>query len=155
MGKCVHPLQCLYKKSDPQHRSNQLFFDDDLPDIDPFFFHRHVIFILKPGKNPLDPDSYRGLSLLENLFKIFSKILANRMLRPLSHIQHPQQFGFTRGKGFLEASRCVLDTIQHAKRHNNPLMIHIDSKEQKKTDENPGPRAITMIDLNCIYSLCT
>ena len=102
---------------------NQLFFDDDLPDIDPFFFHRHVIFILKPGKNPLDPDSYRGLSLLENLFKIFSKILANRMLRPLSHIQHPQQFGFTRGKGCLEASRCVLDTIQHAKRHNNPLIV--------------------------------
>ena len=41
------------------------------------------------------------------------------------------------------------------KRHNNPLVIHIDSKEQKKTDEKQGPRIITMIDLNCIYSLCT
>ena len=82
-----------------------------------------VIFILKPGKDPLDPDSFRGLSLLENIFKLYSKLLANRLTRPLMHIQNPQQFGFTRRKGILEAPRCVIDTICHANRKNKPLIV--------------------------------
>ena len=102
---------------------NSLLFDDEMPAIDPFFFHRLVVFILKPGKSCLDPDSYRGLSLLEGFFKIFSKILASRLQRPLLHIQDPQQFGFTKGKGCLEASRTVLDTIQYAKSNARPLII--------------------------------
>ena len=66
---------------------NDLLFSEEIPPIDPFFYHRLVIFILKPGKDPLDPDSYRGLSLLKNVFKLYSKLLANRMMRPLTHIQ--------------------------------------------------------------------
>ena len=102
---------------------NSLLFDEEMPAIDPFFFHWLVVFILKPGKSCTDPDSYRGLSLLEGFFKIFSKILASRIQRPLLHIQDPQQFGFTKGKGCLEASRTVLDTIQFAKTNARPLII--------------------------------
>ena len=59
--------------------------------------------------------------MLEGFFKIYSKILANRMQRSMRHIQQPHQFGFTRGRGILEASRTVLDVSQHAKKHNRPL----------------------------------
>ena len=102
---------------------NRLFFDEEMPHIDSFFFHRLVIFILKPGKCATDPDSFRGLSLLEGFFKIFSKILANRMQRPMRHIQHPQQFGFTKDKGCMEASRTVLDTVSHAKSNRRALIV--------------------------------
>ena len=102
---------------------DRIFFDDQMPEIDPFFFHRLVVFILKPGKDCLDPDSYRGLSLLEGFFKIYSKTLASRIQRPMRHIQDPQQFGFTKNKGCLEASRTVLDTIQHARLNGLPLII--------------------------------
>ena len=102
---------------------NDLLFSEEIPPIDPFFYHRLVIFILKPGKDPLDPDSYRGLSLLENVFKLYSKLLANRMMRPLTHIQSLHQFGFTRSRGCLEASRCVIDTIRHARRKGKPLIV--------------------------------
>ena len=102
---------------------NRLFFDEDIPDIDGFFFHRIVVFILKPGKSCLDPDSYRGLSLLEGFFKIYSKILASRIQRPMAVIQDPQQFGFTKNKGCLEASRTVIDTIRHARLNNKPLIV--------------------------------
>ena len=102
---------------------DDLLFAEERPIVDPFFFHRLVIFILKPGKDPLDPDSYRGLSLLENIFKVYSKLLANRMMRPLSHIQNPQQFGFTKDKGTLEASRGVIDAIRHANRKAKPLIV--------------------------------
>ena len=117
--KAIHPyiLNVLTRFGE------DLLFSEERPNIDPFFFHRMVIFILKPGKDPMDPDSYRGLSLLENVFKLYSKLLANRMERPLKHIQNPQQFGFTRNKGILEASRCVIDTIRHAHRKHKPLVV--------------------------------
>ena len=102
---------------------NKLFFAEVMPPVDTFLFHRMVIFILKPGKNATDPDSFRGLSLLEGFFKIFSKILANRMQRPMRHIQHPQQFGFTKHKGIMEASRTVLDTVRHAKDNQKALIV--------------------------------
>ena len=102
---------------------NKIFFSDTLPNIDPFLFHRLVVFILKPGKPCTDPDSYRGLSLLEGFFKIYSKILASRMQKPMRHIQCQQQFGFTRDKGCLEASRTVLDVAQHSIRTGLPLII--------------------------------
>ena len=117
--KAIHPyiLKVLTRFGE------DLLFSEERPNVDPFFFHRMVIFILKPGKDPMDPDSYRGLSLLENVFKLYSKLLANRMERPLKQIQNPQQFGFTRRKGILEASRCVIDTIRHAHRKNKPLIV--------------------------------
>ena len=102
---------------------NRIFFDDEMPALDPFFFHRLVIFILKPGKVCTDPDAYRGLSLLEGFFKLYSKLLANRIQKPMRAIQNPQQFGFTKNKGCFEASRTVLDVIQHAKRNNLPLIV--------------------------------
>ena len=101
---------------------NDLLFGET-PTILPWFFHRFVIFILKSGKPTTDPDSYRGLSMLEGFFKIFSKILANRMQAPMRHIQNPHQFGFTANKGTLEASRTVLDAIHHAKLNNLPLLL--------------------------------
>ena len=101
---------------------NELLFSDN-PTFLPWLFHRFVIFILKPGKPTTCPDSYRGLSMLEGYFKIFSKILANRMQNAMLHIQNPQQFGFTKGKGILEASRTVLDITQYAKKQNLPLIL--------------------------------
>ena len=101
---------------------NNMLFGDN-PDFPPWLFHRIVIFILKPGKSSTDPEAFRGLSMLEGFFKIYSKILANRMQRSMRHIQQPHQFGFTRGRGILEASRTVLDVSQHAKKHNRPLIL--------------------------------
>ena len=101
---------------------NDLLFGDN-PNFLPWLFHRFVIFILKSGKPTTDADSYRGLSMLEGFFKIFSKVIANRMQVPMTHIQSPHQFGFTMNKGTLEASRTVLDSIHYAKNHDLPLVL--------------------------------
>ena len=100
-----------------------MLFSDQMPELEPFLFHRIVVFILKPGKPCTDPDSYRGLSMLEGFFKLYSKILAERMQKAMAEIQNPHQFGFTKGKGCLEASRTVLDVIQHANRTGQPLVV--------------------------------
>lgn len=130
-NSCPGPLgfsNALIKEISPFMSSILVQFGNDLlfgdtPTMLPWLFHRFVIFILKSGKPTTDADSYRGLSMLEGFFKIFSKILANRMQSPMTHIQSPHQFGFTMNKGTLEASRTVLDTIHYAKNHDLPLLL--------------------------------
>ena len=73
---------------------NDVMFGDEIPDIPAWLFHRIVIFIMKPGKATTDENSYRGLSMLENIFKMYSKAIATRTAGPLRHIQNPHQFGF-------------------------------------------------------------
>merc|ERR1711888_209563 len=77
----------------------------------------------QPSLAVTDLDSYRGLSMLENIFKMYSKTLANRLTPPLQHIQNIHQFGFTKNKGCLEASRIAIDVIRSANLENKPLII--------------------------------
>ena len=72
------------------------------------------IYSKEKGKSVTDPDSYRVLSMLDNIYKMYAKLIALRMATPLRYIQNPQQFGFTENKGCLEASRSVIDAIRAA-----------------------------------------
>ena len=65
------------------------------------YFPRHfkgalVVLILKPGKDPSDPKSYRPISLLEIIGKIFERILSTRLRRHLedNSLLTSKQFGF-------------------------------------------------------------
>jgi hypothetical protein len=46
----------------------------------PAWKHARVISILKPGKDPAQPSSYRPISLLDTVGKLFEKILLTRIL---------------------------------------------------------------------------
>jgi hypothetical protein len=46
--------------------------------------HARVVSILKPGKDPALPSSYRPISLLDTVGKLFEKILLARVLREVS-----------------------------------------------------------------------
>ena len=102
---------------------NDLLFGENDIEIPKWLYHRIVLFVLKPGKNVTDPDSYRGLSMLENIYKMYSKLVALRMATPLRYIQSPQQFGFTKNKGCLEASRSVIDAIRAANLEGLPMIV--------------------------------
>ena len=71
----------------------------------------------------MDEDSYRGLSMLENIFKLYSKMLGDRMAKVLQEIQNPHQYGFTNGKSCSEASRTIIDAVQYARNENQPLIV--------------------------------
>jgi hypothetical protein len=55
-----------------------------------------IILILKPGKPPNDPRSYRPISLLPILSKVFEKLLLNRLIPFIVHrnLIPNHQFGF-------------------------------------------------------------
>jgi hypothetical protein len=50
----------------------------------PAWKHARVIYILKPGKDPTQPSSYRPISLLDTVGKLFEKILLTRVLREVN-----------------------------------------------------------------------
>jgi len=59
--------------------------------------HARVISILKPGNDPALPSSYRPISLLDTIGKLFEKILLARILHEISvrGLMRDDQFGFT------------------------------------------------------------
>ncbi|XP_061721084.1 uncharacterized protein LOC133527905 [Cydia pomonella] len=58
----------------------------------------HVSAILKPGKDPADVKSYRPISLLCHTFKLFERLILERMTRTLEDAFIDQQAGFRAGK---------------------------------------------------------
>ena len=78
---------------------------------------RDIIFVLKPGKPADDPDSYRGISLLNNMYKIYAATLAKRMSLVMPHVVHQAQKGYIRGKSAAENVRGISDSLKLAHRH--------------------------------------
>jgi hypothetical protein len=62
----------------------------------PAWKHACVISILKSGKDPTLPSSYRPISLFQTFGKLFEKILLTRVLREVNErgLLRDQQFGF-------------------------------------------------------------
>jgi hypothetical protein len=62
----------------------------------PVWKHARVLSILKPGKDPTQPSSYRPISLLDTVGKLFEKILLTRILREVNErgLLRDEQFGF-------------------------------------------------------------
>jgi hypothetical protein len=58
--------------------------------------HARVFSILKPGKDPALPSSYRPISLLDTIGRLFEKILLARILKEVSErgLLRDEQFGF-------------------------------------------------------------
>ena len=58
--------------------------------------HARVISILKPGKDPALPSSYRPITLLDKIGKLFEKILLARILHVIKErrMMRDKQFGF-------------------------------------------------------------
>lgn len=55
----------------------------------------HITVIPKEGKDPAQCSSYRPISLLNVVLKVFTKILATRPIDHIPGLIHPDQVGFT------------------------------------------------------------
>jgi hypothetical protein len=72
-----------------------------------------VISILKPGKDPTVPSSYRPISLLETVGKLFEKILLARVLREVNErgLLHDEQFGFRPRHSTTLQLACLVERV--------------------------------------------
>ena len=80
-----------------------------------------MVFIPKPGKDPCDPGNYRPLCLLPVLGKMYDTALTQRFtcfVDENDH-QHPNQYGFRRGRGTATALAMNYEWIARQKAQPN------------------------------------
>ena len=88
---------------------------------------RRIIFILKKGKDPTCPESYRPISLLEVFYKIMAKLLSKQLNSYLTELVHPDQFGFVPGRQMSVASLTLRSLINKCKStHSDVFAIFLD-----------------------------
>lgn len=66
-----------------------------------------IVVIEKPQKDPTEVGSYRPISLLNQDYKIFTKILARRLEKLLPKIIKEDQYGFVKGRYIGHPTRNV------------------------------------------------
>ena len=61
---------------------------DDIPIPNKWFMHRKVVLIKNANRYPINPSSYRGISLLKKTYKLYSTAIAlpNTMKKATKHI---------------------------------------------------------------------
>jgi len=90
----------------------------------------HVLPICKPGKDPRNPSSYRPISLLSCLSKIFEKLMLSRLQNYISSINilPNYQFGFrsqfSTSQQLLRVSELIANSF-HKKEHVIALFLDV------------------------------
>ena len=87
--------------------------------------HRGVLICIYKGhnKSKLNPDSYRGITLLSVGFKIFEKVLETLMPQLDSTKNYPNnhQCGFQKGMSSIGASFVLQEPVNHYKERNESI----------------------------------
>jgi len=85
-----------------------------------------IILIYKKG-DPMNLKNYRPISLLSNLYKLFTKILTNRITEQLEKHQGKDQAGFRPGRSTVGHIYTLNQIIEKCNEYNTPLyMTFID-----------------------------
>lgn len=91
-----------------------------------------VIAILKPGKPENDPKSYRPISLLLVVYKLFERVLLTRIIEQIEKHLPKEQAGFRRGRS------CGEQVLS--------MVTHIENGFQNKLKSGA-----VFLDLTCAY----
>ena len=86
-----------------------------------------IILLPKPDKDKSVLNNWRPISLLNQVYKILSGALTERLKPALEYIIHPDQKGFVSGRYLGECIRNVYDVVDYAKnRKRVGLLLLID-----------------------------
>ena len=86
-----------------------------------------IITLLYKKGNREEITNWRPISLLNNDYKIITKILAERLKLFLPKLIHTDQKGFVKSRNISEANRFIQDVIEYADQRNMPgSIIFID-----------------------------
>ena len=106
-------------------------------------WHRGVLVCIYKGhsKSKLNPDTYRGITILSVIFKHFEKVLES-LMSPISSskdFRSIHQCGFQKGLSSIDASFVLQETINHYKERNGGSCIaFLDSSKAFDTVWHTG-----------------
>ena len=101
-GDVIHDILCFLNSSSLPKSLNHTF-----------------ITLIPKTKNPESVTEYRPISLCNVLYKIFSKVLANRLKRVLPKIISEHQSVFLKGRLITDNILVAFETLQYMKNHNS------------------------------------
>ncbi|KAL0852521.1 hypothetical protein ABMA27_017001 [Loxostege sticticalis] len=89
----------------------------------PSAWHRGVVvlFFKKGDKTLLK--NYRPISLLSHVYKLFSRVITNRLARRFDDFQPPEQAGFRKGFSTIDHIHTLRQIIQKTEEYNQPLCL--------------------------------
>ena len=120
--KCLKSLTNIF---------NDILFKNKLPEE---WMLSSLVPIFKGKGDPLNPNSYRGIKLLEHAFKLYEKILDGR-LREVVDIDK-MQYGFMPGRGTVDAV-FVLRSLKEKFRAKNKKLFFVFVEIEKAFDRVP------------------
>ena len=82
-----------------------------------------IVLMEKLNKNPLKIAHWRPLSMLCSDYKIYAKIVANRLQYVLPDLIAPEQVGFMKGRQITQNLTELLTTIEYCKQNKIQAMI--------------------------------
>lgn len=92
--------------------------------------YSYITLILKPGKDLSECSSYRPIALLNSDMKIYTKILANRLLSWIPQLINKDQVGFVPCRQGGDNTRRTIDLIDIANRMDAPtLLLGLDAEK--------------------------
>ncbi|XP_046976516.1 uncharacterized protein LOC124542632 [Vanessa cardui] len=80
-----------------------------------------VLFFKKGDKTLLK--NYRPISLLSHVYKLFSRVITNRLARRFDEFQPPEQAGFRTGYATIDHIHTVRQIKQKSQEYNRPLCL--------------------------------
>ena len=105
---------------------NNCFIDNKIPTI---WRQSKIIAILKPGKDSAVPKSYRPISLLCHTYKLYERLILNRIAPTIEKHLIKEQAGFRAGKSctsqLLNLTQHIEDGYQEGKIPELPLLIYL------------------------------
>ncbi|KAL0831036.1 hypothetical protein ABMA28_001919 [Loxostege sticticalis] len=101
----------------------KLFNSVLLEGITPEAWNRSVVVLFfKKGDNTL-LKNYRPISLLSHVYKLFSRVITNRLARRFDDFQPPEQAGFRKGYSTIDHIHTLRQVIQKTEEYNLPLCL--------------------------------
>ena len=82
-----------------------------------------ISLLEKPGKDKLLIENWRPLTLLCCDYKIFSKILSNRIEFVINDLIHSDQSGFIKGRSIAQNLLDLNSVIMYAEKENIPMVV--------------------------------
>lgn len=72
------------------------------------------------GKPLTEPGSFRPISLLDRIGKVYERLLLNRVAVDIGSRLVPNQYGFHSGRGTVDAVSAVIDIAKDAAKSGGP-----------------------------------
>ena len=79
-----------------------------------------IVLIYKKGDNT-NLENYRPISLLSHLYKLFTRIITNRITAKLDSYQPPEQAGFRKGYSTIDHLQTIKSVIEKTTEYNIPI----------------------------------